>query len=76
MAIITISKNLFEREIGKLDEKMQNQIALFGTPIEKINSEELQLEIFPNILGLDFLKLGYKFVCDLINREIYLEKIE
>ena len=35
-----------------------------------------ELEIFPNILGLDFLKLGYKFICDLINEEIYLEEIK
>ena len=48
MAIITISKKTFEKEIGKLDLKMQNKIALFGTPIEKITPDELQLEVFPN----------------------------
>ena len=48
MATITIPKKLFEKEIGKLDEKMQENIALFGTPIENINTEELQLEIFPD----------------------------
>ena len=48
MAIININKKLFEKEIGKLDEKMQDRIAMFGTPVEKINEEELQIEIFPN----------------------------
>ncbi|MCK5624350.1 phenylalanine--tRNA ligase subunit beta [Candidatus Pacearchaeota archaeon] len=48
MAIITINKNQFEKEIGKLDEKMQDRIAMFGTPIENITNEELQIEIFPN----------------------------
>ncbi|MAG02953.1 hypothetical protein CMI42_06450 [Candidatus Pacearchaeota archaeon] len=35
-----------------------------------------ELDSFPNILGLDFLRLGYKFICDLQNNEIYLEKQE
>ena len=48
MAIITIDKETFEKEIGTLDSKMQNQIALFGTPIEKVTKEELQIEVFPN----------------------------
>ena len=48
MAIITIPRKIFEREIGKLDEKMQERIALLGTPVEKLTNEELQLEIFPN----------------------------
>ncbi len=48
MANININKKQFEKEIGKLDEKMQNRIMLFGTPIENITSEEIQLEIFPD----------------------------
>jgi len=48
MAIITIPKKLFEKEIGKLDEKMKERIAMFGTPVEKINEKEIELEIFPN----------------------------
>ena len=48
MAIIKINKKQFKKEIGKLDEKMQTKIALFGTPIEKITDEEIQLEVFPN----------------------------
>jgi len=48
MAIVNINKKQFEREIGKLDEKMQDKIAMFGTPVETINNEEIQIEIFPN----------------------------
>ena len=48
MAVINLNKKQFEKEIGKLDEKMQDRIAMFGTPIEKINNEELQIEVFPN----------------------------
>lgn len=48
MAVVTINKKIFEREIGKLDEKMQNKIPMFGTPIDKIDDNELQIEIYPN----------------------------
>ena len=48
MAIATFSRKRFEREIGKLDEKMQEKISMFGTPFESANSEEINIEIFPN----------------------------
>ena len=48
MAVININKKQFEKEIGKLDENMQDRIAMFGTPIEDLTDEELQIEIFPN----------------------------
>jgi len=48
MTILTIPKKQFEKEIGKLDDKMQEEIAMFGTPIEGLTDDELQIEIFPN----------------------------
>ena len=48
MAIVTIDRKQFEKEIGELDEKMQNKIAMFGTTIEKFNDKEIEIEIFPN----------------------------
>jgi len=48
MANIKISREQFEKDIGKSDEKMQEKIALFGTPLESINEKEIELEIFPN----------------------------
>jgi phenylalanyl-tRNA synthetase beta chain len=48
MAIVSINRNQFEREIGKIDEKMEEKIALLGTPIDKLTKEELQIEVFPN----------------------------
>ena len=48
MATLNISKEKFEKEIGKLDENMQERIIMFGCPIEALNDEELILEIFPN----------------------------
>ncbi|MBU2616476.1 MAG: phenylalanine--tRNA ligase subunit beta [Nanoarchaeota archaeon] len=48
MAILTIPKKTFEKDIGKLDEEMQNKIAQFGTPIEDLTKDEVQIEVFPN----------------------------
>src|SRR3989344_97340 len=48
MAIVNFNKKLFEQEIGKLDETMQNKIAMFGTPVESVSGEEIQIEVFPN----------------------------
>lgn len=48
MASIKINKKQFERDIGKLDEKMQEKISLFGTPLESVNNEEAEIEVFPN----------------------------
>jgi len=48
MANIKFSRKQFEKEIGKLDEVMQNKIAMFGTTLEGFDSDEMELEIFPN----------------------------
>ena len=48
MANVTFSRKLFEKEIGKLDEKMQNKIAMFGAPLEKFDENEIEVEVFPN----------------------------
>jgi len=48
MANIKISRNVFEKEIGKLDKAMQNKIAMFGTTLESFDDKEMELEIFPN----------------------------
>jgi phenylalanyl-tRNA synthetase beta chain len=48
MANATFNRKIFEREIGKLDDKMQNKIAMFGTPLEKFSDEEIEIEVFPN----------------------------
>ncbi|MEX0932871.1 MAG: phenylalanine--tRNA ligase subunit beta [Candidatus Pacearchaeota archaeon] len=48
MAIVTFDKKTFEKEIGKFDEKMENKISMFGTPVESEDSKEIQIEVFPN----------------------------
>jgi phenylalanyl-tRNA synthetase beta chain len=48
MAVATYSRKRFEKEIGKLDENMQEKISMFGTPFESLNNEEISIEVFPN----------------------------
>jgi len=48
MALIKLNRKIFEKEIGKLDEKMQDRIAMFGTTLEKFDDNEIEIEIFPN----------------------------
>lgn len=48
MANITFSRKIFEKEIGKLDEKMQENISMFGTPLETFDEETIEVEVFAN----------------------------
>ncbi|HTZ42157.1 MAG TPA: phenylalanine--tRNA ligase subunit beta [Candidatus Omnitrophota bacterium] len=48
MASVILPRRIFEKEIGKLDEKMEERIAMLGTPVEKITKDEIEIEIFPN----------------------------
>jgi len=48
MANIKFNRSIFEKEIGKLNAEMQNKIAMFGTTLEKIDNESLEIEVFPN----------------------------
>ncbi len=48
MANVKFNKNLFEKEIGKLDDKMQERIAMMGCTVESLDENEIELEIFPN----------------------------
>ncbi len=48
MANIKINKKLFEKEIGKLDEIMKNKIAMFGTTVESLTPEEIEIDVTPN----------------------------
>ncbi len=48
MANIKFPKKTFEKEIGKLTEEMQNKIAMFGTTLEEITNEEIEIEVTPD----------------------------
>ncbi len=48
MTILTLNKKELERKIGKINEKMQDRISMFGTPIEYVTDSEVAIEVFPN----------------------------
>ncbi len=47
MATIKLNRQEFEKRL-KLTDEIIDKISLFGTPVEKITSNELELEILPN----------------------------
>ncbi|MBS3079902.1 phenylalanine--tRNA ligase subunit beta [Candidatus Pacearchaeota archaeon] len=48
MTILTLNRKELEKKIGKIDEKIENRISMFGTPIDSINDNEISIEVFPN----------------------------
>ena len=47
MANVKFSRKEFEKHI-KITEEIEEKIALFGTPLESLSPEEIEIEIFPN----------------------------
>jgi len=49
MAVVTLNKKEIQKILGKIDdEKLEGAISLFGTPVEKITKNEIEVEIAPN----------------------------
>lgn len=48
MTIVTFNRKEFEKKVGRVNEKMQERITMFGTPIEYVRDDELAIEVFPN----------------------------
>lgn len=48
MANMKLNRKIFEKEIGKLTEEMQQKIAMFGTTVESLNETEFEININPN----------------------------
>jgi phenylalanyl-tRNA synthetase beta chain len=48
MANVKFPRKEFEKEVGKINKKMEEKISLFGTPLESINDKEVEIEIFPD----------------------------
>lgn len=47
MAIVKFSRKEFEKHC-KITKQIEEQISMFGTPLESLNDDEIELEIFPN----------------------------
>ena len=48
MANIIFSRKELESLIGEITKDIEEKITLFGTPLERINENEVEIEIFPN----------------------------
>jgi phenylalanyl-tRNA synthetase beta chain len=48
MTIITFDRKELEKKIGKIDEKMEERISMFGTVVEDLTEDEVSVEVFPN----------------------------
>ena len=48
MTILTLNRKELEKKIGKIDEKMEEKISIFGTPVEQVSDNEVLIEVFPN----------------------------
>ncbi|MBU0761221.1 MAG: phenylalanine--tRNA ligase subunit beta [Nanoarchaeota archaeon] len=62
MSNVTFPRKEFEKEI-KLTDEVIEKISLFGTPLEKITNEEIEIEIFPNrpdLLSMQGYLRGFK----------------
>ncbi|MCL6500819.1 MAG: phenylalanine--tRNA ligase subunit beta [Candidatus Pacearchaeota archaeon] len=47
MAIVKFSRKEFEKHI-KLTKQVEEKISMFGTPLESVNENEVEIEVFPN----------------------------
>lgn len=80
MANVKFSRKEFEKRAGKIDEEMQEKIALFGTPLESLTDDEVEIEIFPNrpdLLSLQgYLRSFLAFLGKKKSREYEVKKPE
>jgi len=73
MTNIIFSKSEFEKHL-KITPEIQERITLFGTPLESINQETIEIEVFPNrpdLISLEgFMRSFKKF----LGKDIGLKK--
>lgn len=48
MASVKFNKEIFEKEIGKMTPELETKISLFGTPVENVSEEEIEIDVTPN----------------------------
>lgn len=48
MASAKFNRKTFEKEIAKITPEMENKISMFGTPIENLSDEEIEIDVTPN----------------------------
>jgi len=48
VASARFNRKTFEKEIGKITQELEQKIALFGTPVENVNDDEIEVDVTPN----------------------------
>jgi len=48
MTVVTFNRKELEEKIGKINEKMEEKINLFGTSVEELTSDNLSIDVTPN----------------------------
>lgn len=48
MTILTLDRKELEKRIGKITPELEKKITDFGTPVEELTDEYLEVEVFPN----------------------------
>ncbi len=48
MTILTLQRKELESHIGTITKQKEDQITMFGTPVENISESEVSVEVFPN----------------------------
>ncbi len=48
MTVVSMNRKEVEKRIGKITSEVENKIAMFGTPVESLTAEELQIDVTPN----------------------------
>ncbi len=90
MTILTLNKKELEKQIGKIDEKIEERITMLGPTVETSDENEISMEIFPNrpdllsLQGISRAMLAflskkpglktYKVETPLENYEVIIEK--
>ena len=73
MTILTLNKKELEKKIGVIDEKMEDKITMFGTPIEDVTDEEISVEVFPNRPDLLSLTGFSRALLSFLNKKVGLK---
>jgi phenylalanyl-tRNA synthetase beta chain len=48
MTVVSMNRKEVEKRIGKISAEVENKIAMFGTPIESLTDEILEIDVTPN----------------------------
>lgn len=48
MTVVSMNRKEVEKRIGKITSEVENKIAMFGTPVETLNNEVLEIDVTPN----------------------------